>query len=237
MRKRYLVLILTSLFSSIICYINNEEVFLNANKFFHEQQFQEALELYDSLPRHGWAVYCNKACCFFQLGNYVQAMLYWQRALKNGGHSYSAIIEEYCLRASQQLNTQYKGLNWKDSCYFASKKIPLGFWQILFLSMLYALFLCYLLSPKKFTWIIYFLLVSTVLLLGILLFRYQMTDKQRVIVLEPSALYAGTDTSFSKVIDVPRGLILSAIQRHEEWAKVDCQGKVGWINIDTVEFI
>ncbi len=236
-RKSYLVLILSSLCWYVTCYVNNEEVFLNANKLFHEQQFQEALQLYDSLPQHSWAVYYNKACCFFHLDNYVQALVYWQRALKNGGYSYKALIDDYCLRAREKLNVHNACSSWNDSLYCATKKIPLFFWQFLFLMMLYALFFLYLSYPSMSLWRFFSLLIMTLLLLSILIFKHYYAHKQSVIVLEPSALYAGMDSSFSKVIEVPKGSMVSAFSRYKDWAKVYYHGKVGWINLSTIEFI
>ncbi len=237
MRTKYLFLILSFLCGYMTGYVNNEEVFLNANKLYHEQQFQEALQLYDSLPQQSWAIYYNKACCFFHLGNYVEALIYWQRALKNGGHSQKAFIDCYCLSASEKLNVHNSVIGWQDSLQCATKKIPLFFWQLLFLMMLYVLSFLYLFYPGLSVWKFFSVLSIAVLLLSLLIFKHYYSHKQRVVILEPSALYAGMDTSFSKVIEVPKGLMISACSSHKDWVKVNYQGKVGWINLSMVEFI
>lgn len=230
------LLILISFIVVSTGYVNNEEIFLNANKRYHEQQFQDALQLYDSLPQQGWAVYYNKACCFFHEGNFVQAIKYWQKALQSGGHSHKDLIETYCLRAAQHLSIQYE-YDWKNRLYLLTQKIPQFFWQLLFLFLLYTIILLFIGFRRMSSGIMVLLACLIVFTMSIMIFRYYYDHRKLVIVVQPSSIYAGRNSSFSQVNEIPKGALVCASDENKEWLKVCYRGKVGWIESSEIEFI
>jgi len=67
---------------------------LKANTLYDKKEYAEAVQVYDSIDKKEKlpVVFYNKGNCFFKLGKYVDAIIYWNKALKQCFYSQRAAI-------------------------------------------------------------------------------------------------------------------------------------------------
>ena len=71
---------------------NNEELFLQANQQYDAGNYAQAIEIYESIAPHGRGVDYNLGNCWYQQGEYAQAIACWLRAQRGASRNEQASI-------------------------------------------------------------------------------------------------------------------------------------------------
>ncbi|MBS1987258.1 hypothetical protein JST99_04975 [Candidatus Dependentiae bacterium] len=74
--------------------LQDQELFLQANRLYQQQQYQQAEQRYCALQDKGYAVWFNLGNCAFRRCNYPQAYAYWLRAQREAPCSMQSVLEQ-----------------------------------------------------------------------------------------------------------------------------------------------
>lgn len=224
---------------------NAQETFLQANKYYKENEMVKALDLYESIAHKGHAVWFNMGNAHFELGNYVLAMLYWQKSKVGASAKQLILIDSYIAQARSRQHLLVPESSLKDRLYDGIARsmndVPLLFIQWCALAAWYIFFAMFFIFFRR-----YFSIpvrnVMTVFFLGIILVPIAIKSREhtlvRALVVQPDvALHAGPNNNYHVLARL--GLADDIILEHNagDWCKV-CKGNLdGWIPAKSISTI
>lgn len=90
------MIVILAVFWASLCAaaVEDQELFLQANTLYQQQQYQQAEQQYLALHDKGYAVWFNLGNCAFHRCNYPQAYAYWLRAQREAPCSAQAELEQ-----------------------------------------------------------------------------------------------------------------------------------------------
>ncbi|MBD3273198.1 hypothetical protein GF385_02490 [Candidatus Dependentiae bacterium] len=241
------LLVLNFLILNVFAKQNYQEIFLQANDFYRQGEFQTAYNLYKKIKNPSMEVNYNLGNCAYKLNDFGYAMLYWKRAEKDWGFFNRTELLENINILRQKLfgkespkSKLFEYLSFYKN-YFLSlvRSAPLFSMQILFLifwiiSFLYIRFLFK--RNKRFLIYILFVFIAT---LGVLLvLRYNLDFKNYGIVVSKNAeILSGPGDSFQKLGVLPETSQVRIQRISDDYYKIKFQRLTGWINQEDVEKI
>jgi len=178
--------------------VNYQEMFLKANKFYKEGEFQSAYDLYKKIEIKSSQLHYNKGNCAYQLGKYGYALLYWRRAERSWGLFNRAELLDNIALLKHKINKSkpYKNITLlflkkmkryvssllRSTSLFSFQLLFLIFWVFLFL------YLRYLYKNKQ--KIIIAILFFLIALFGTLLvIKYSLSCYQRGVVIKNNVFH------------------------------------------------
>jgi tetratricopeptide (TPR) repeat protein len=229
-----------------------QEVFLRANKLYKEGAYENALEAYNSIQDKGAAVWYNSGNCLYKLGNYIDALVAFKRALLNASYKQRTVIKHNIEQTLLALNVSSKVVDSRfrvlqvviDFTKWLTAMTSLLFLQLLFLFLLYATFFCvwYLQrSQTKSRIIIGILGTMTTCSAIALIVKYDDTLFTHGIVTHNQAsIFVGPDKKYHMVATVGLADELIILEKSTDWYKVK-KGRLlekdhllGWIPAEYV---
>lgn len=219
-----------------IAYATSQELFLRAADAYKKGNFSQALTIFTSIENKGAAVWYNIGNTYYQMNEYVAALIAWKRALKCNGAYLSAGINANSKQVYEKLNLMESDNYWHWAINNINK-FSLYFWQIIFICSLYGLLLLLYMVTKKKWWMIGLcLLITNGAGVGLLLCWYTM-NVQTGTVIKETFLVAGNDEQFSKIGTLKPGQEVSIKGENESWCKVTVDNQIGWVLKNNIEFI
>jgi tetratricopeptide (TPR) repeat protein len=214
---------------------NMQEAFLQANIAYNAGKVQAALKLYKSIEPKGSAVFYNMGNCYFKLGSYPKAIVYWRRAQKNASSRDISTLEQYIIRAYQAQNATYKqswGARFHMSIIRCGSMCSLFILQIIFLCCLWALFILGPTLIKQSRYIVLILLsASTVAVACVGVFNYRFQEYPYGIVTKNViSVYAGPGRDYARLMEARALDEVRIYQKRDGWLKVRIdQCGYGWV--------
>jgi hypothetical protein len=221
---------------------SDEELFLRANKYYEQKDYDNALISYDMMTKKGRAVLYNMGNVCFHKGDYAQALVYWSRA------QIGTTLQEYNLIARNKehvltlLGKQSDAPLKYRLFQLLNEALPyvsLFFLQLFFLMCWYLLFLLMRANRLKFKKMILgflcFLIVTSGVGLGV---HYSNQCAQNgVVVKRESQLFAAPDKGFHALCPVVYADNVTIKEMREGWYKVGYADMIGWVEADVVQII
>jgi tetratricopeptide (TPR) repeat protein len=246
--KKYKNLLLLFFFTTTIFGIQNrQEVFLQANNFYKDGNFQSAYELYKKIPNPGAKLNYNLGNCAYQLKDYGKAMLYWKRAEKDWGFFGRGELLQNIELLKQKIvgsqidESEYLSFFKSSKRYFISllRSAPIFGFQILFL---FFWIICFLyirfLFKKKHKFLIYILFILMAFSGGFLVVRYSLDFKNYGIVISKEInILSGPGDNFQKLGILPQTSQIRVQTSSGEYYKIKFQRLIGWVSQKDVEKI
>ncbi|HML19648.1 MAG TPA: tetratricopeptide repeat protein [Candidatus Dependentiae bacterium] len=224
-----------ALCSLYICAGTIQEKFLQANVAYQEGQVQQALALYDAIEPKGPAINYNIGNCYFRLGDYAQAILFWTRAQKNASWRDFSKLDSEIDRAYALLAIPREiPFVSRIAQFFTRICSPCSLFalQILFLICWFAVcwYLPSLYRRKKYS-VLSFLFVIVVSL-GLLLYvkhcsciSYALVSKNSI------SVYAGPGHDYAPLTEAKILDSVRIVERRNEWYKVYIRRcGYGWVD-------
>lgn len=228
---------------------NYQEMFFKANELYKEGKYQQAQELYRSIPNPGPHVHYNLGNCAFKLGHPGYALVHWRRAEKNWGlfnrtELLNNIAQVKKLHKNQEpeqetpvirMKNNINGI--KEAIISLGRAMPLFMLQLIFL-LLWALSFWYLryLYRKRLKAII-ILLFAANLFWGVLLaIRYNFEYREHgIVVTKQTDLMSGPGKSYQVLNTLPETTQVLIKGSSDGFYKVKTKGIIGWINKTALE--
>ena len=217
-----------------------QKAFAHANNLYDQKKYEEALQRYGLIDKKGSAALYNMGNCAFQLQKYVDAIVYWRRALKNCSYKNRADIEYNIAMAYKKFGyvSQKTFLSrLGESIYDFTSIFSLLWLQILFLFFWFMFFVSWLWLQRFRVFAFVFLLSLNLFIGAFLLVRYRYLQYSVAIVKDATTLFSGPDSNYHKVGDVRAADQVRIKEKFGEWYKAKNNGLVGWIKSEKVEII
>jgi hypothetical protein len=171
----------------------------------------------------------------YQKGDYAKACCLWQRACAVGGNAtVRKNAEHNCRCAYKKLGLEAPVLPWWRNLSASCARLPLFFFQLLFLLFLYgALLFIYKGRRQRITRARSAVLFTcAVVLSGLLLLNRSLSDARvlGVVVQDQQLLYAGPDSDYPERGYLTRGQTVELCSIRGEWYKIRSSAReIGWI--------
>jgi len=242
--KRLIITGLFTLIAGLLMAHSFDGLFKEANKYYTDNNFRKALELYDSIEESGYrsaSLYFNMGNAYYKLEDYPKAILYYEKA-KLSDHRSEDI----------QFNLELANLNTIDKIdpipeififslwnnmihYFRSTH-----WAIVAIVFLWTfLSLVFLVLTTRNMLLRKIFIPVSLLLMFILVFSFFATIKTYqtetrnnfAIVMEPTVyLKSAPEDNSTDLFIIHEGLKVEVVEFFDEWSKVKLSdGKIGWI--------
>ena len=220
--------------SSFLSANKYDELYHKANKLLKTEQYQDALELYESLTPQGPVTYYNTGIALYHLQQYAQALSVWEKSEQHASAKLLKKIQYNKNKAYKKLGLEYKE-DWRSFFMMLQSYCSLLILQILFLVTWFGFFGT---GYIRFTYNkrvrLFLLLIS--LLCGLLLaIKYWVYESQWAIVITPQTkMFAGPNKEFDTLAELKEGERVKVVQKEDSWYKIKYHKAYGWIESDTV---
>lgn len=256
MRKKFLLLpvLLVFMVGGAACFPVSadtggfQEKFNQGSQLYEKGRYSEALSLYldiENTTPH-WKLFYNMGNCYYKMGDYVRAKVYYLRArrLKPFEPSILKNIDIVDKRFSDRIAEEKPDFLTRAALRIESIiSVNLVSAALLVLVFILNLFIFLLLKKGKSRFRLYgvsFSLVITLLIGGYHIYR---TGKQNVrdtavILKEDSQLRSGPGENNTILFKVNPGLKVKIIEKSRDWVQVSASSQVaGWLQEDRLERI
>lgn len=221
---------------------NNEEFFLQGNKYFEEKDYEKAFVAYSMIDKKGAAVLYNMGNCLFHLDDYVQALVYWLRAEKYAsGEQYNNILRNKGL-AFLKLGKQKKQCWWQQNTNFIVTQLP--FFSYLFLQLLFLLcwwiFLWELHRKKKRLASILFSVLGLCMIIVLTVYNRSYGEKENkggLVVKKDAHIFAGPHKDFQIISSVEYADYVCIKEARIGWYKIEYDCTIGWVEENVIQVI
>ncbi len=210
----------------------NHEVFREACECYAQQKYSQASQLYEKITDKSPEIWFNMGNCAYKNSNYLDALIFWNRAQKLGSADVIAASTRNIPHAQEKLTL---------SPQKAATRLPYNplLLQILFFCT-FSVFLIsnrWLWKTKKF--ILLAALSVSLLAVGIMSYSAykHATTLQGIITREDAALYAGPHTGYHQLGTLSQGIMVTIMSQKQGWKKITRDGMSGWIENDKIEVI
>lgn len=209
-----------------------QELFLQANQLYEQQEYAKAQQRYEQIPQKSPAVWYNLGNCAYHTGKELEAILYWKRAQKNG----NAALKADCLYNCQSISKKI-GIPTHENDLIST--IPPLALQILFFSTFSVFLVMHRHLWKKKRMIALAFLCGFCAVIGGLTYATYRAGRQihALVMHDESVLYAGTDDQFHQIAIVPKGSEVVILARKSGWKKIAWAGLHGWVQEKMIEEI
>jgi len=250
-----LFMVITFVLTSMLFGKNNEEIYLQANEFYKNGNYDQACQLYKQIDNPSAQIYYNMGNCAYKLGNYGYALLYWKRAEKNWGLfnredlTYNLrLLERQLFEArnkgedsdSAKLNElKFTAYLIKSQLYSTAQSIPLLALQIIFLFLWILLFLYkrYLYKKqKKIIIVILFILLATSGAMIALKYSINLHEKA-IVITKQATVFSGPDRTYQEIGIIPEATEVIVKKASGAFSKIKRKRMVGWVDSKTIEKI
>lgn len=228
MRLKQFVLSGVLLIVSNVC-VAGQEIFLTANQHYEKQEYQQALDLYESIARKGRAVWYNMGNCNYKLDHLTDARVCWRRS-QNCATSLESEDIAYNIDVVQnRIGTMRQSCSTDSLRSYAKTWSMLGL-QLLFLVLWIQFFLLGALYRTYGRAIILSSLLCGTAFTGTLIrFKYKALRARTAVVADSSlTLFAGPHSGFHNVGSVPQAAEVCLLDERDDWCKICYNGTVGW---------
>jgi len=236
-----IIILLMNLFA-VCLYANQEEYFLQGNKYYKEHAFKEALEAYQKIENKGPAVLFNMGNCYFNLDDECQAIAQWLRADKQGSWDIHKKVDHNCGLAYKKMGKEYsKSVMYTGGCLFvrAVNVLPLLWWQLLFLCVwIFAIIGIVNAALRRRWWRIAGLLFLVCSIMICFVIRYKSTACEYALIIgKEVAVRTGPSDDYGIIATAQCLDEVDIIEKHEDWLKVRNKVLSGWIHVNNIAII
>lgn len=238
--NRFLFFVLAC--SSVLSARNNQELFLQANQAYDQEEYVRALNMYESIERKSPAILHNMGNCQYQLKRFPDALLCWQRAKKEAPHSLFTAAQHNSDIVRKQLGAVHEQGGVAvvfNFLKYQSARLPLFVWQLLFLCIWFiGIFLGSFFFVKRRFFLFSILSMLTVICAIPLGVKYCMAQEKMGIVKNANTfVFIGPNDRFSAHTTLDQAREIEILHTHDGWHKIRCNNGIGWVPVDTVTVV
>lgn len=210
------------------------EDYLRAQQLAANNQFQEAVILYDTMMHPGFNVFYNKGICLYKMGKYVQAFCAFKKAYTYATRTNYKDVKTALHESAHKGGFEYK-TNWKNILYETQFYIPLLVIQIgyLLLVMLLAWYILYKPFSYKSSVLITVGLLYTVYV-GLM---WRISTRFEGVIIVPAHVYTGPGREYQAYTSFAVGTVVNVDKKEKSWYKVKGLQNSGWVEDTTVHII
>lgn len=221
---------------------HTEEIFLQANNAYDQNDLKKASELYASIKNKGEAVWYNLGICYYKQERWVDALHCFLQAERQA--SWDSFFDiEYALAQVRtklghtQQETMLSGIT------YSLKKIASSYslfaWQTIFIIVWILMIVNFVLFYRKKNYFIVGILLFFALVAGaLLMIKYMLLyEKQAIVNASNVTVLLGPDDQFSTIGSVSLGQEVAILMHEDGWYKVQYNAHRGWLRKDNLTIV
>lgn len=247
MKKLFFTLFL---FQITLVIFANENDFSQAEKLYQDEKYAEALKIYQSSLNENEisaVTFYNMGNCYFKLGDYVNALLYYEKSYKYNPSQEDVVMNMEITRSritdkSEEMSSGVSGwfyqiVNTRGADYWTYLSIVLSVAGSVFLFLMYFSSSTSLKRMSLATAFVayFFMIVFTIFS------YYQISyynNEDHALISESNAEVRSEPNDKSKaVFIVPGGMKVKILSEKEDWTEISLNNNVGWIKSEWVKKI
>ena len=212
---------------TLLCYADRkQEDFLQAQNLAHNEKYQEALVLYDTILKPGFLVWYNKGVCLYQLEKYSDALIAFKKAKLYADRSNYKMVEQAIDQIAQRGNYSLS-YSWQDTVARTIYYIPIWMIQILFFVML--IIIVWYLLVIKITWKILILFILTSFQGVYVGLVWYVRNQSHGVIISSATGYSGPGKEYQPYTTFPVGSVVNVDKKEKNWYKIKSLKSSGWV--------
>lgn len=216
-----------------------QEMFLQGNQAYEQQDYQGAIAQYGSVNAKGPALWYNLGNSYYRAGDKVQAVICWRRSQINSRRDVWLMAQKNCELIYDLWNIDlYPSVTKRIVLWFDGTlgRVSLLWYQLLFL-LLWIITIGggWTLYKKRYLISVSVLAVLLVCMTGLLAMKYYITEQRVGIVLDKASLHAGPDQTYHVVGESKMGMQVVIKKERNNWYYVYDNLLSGWVSKDACE--
>lgn len=221
---------------SVMCLATEQEAFLQGNKLYRAELYQEALNKYERVSCKGPAVWYNIGNCLYKLGIFSYALAAYKSAYIGATLLQRAAIDHNIGRVCVRMGIEKSELlNYRVQEEIVNKVsgVPFFIWQLLFILILFGAVHALKKRNESVHYKVLFVLMVVFIgmVISILFLHYTNIGKLSGIAVKPEVIvYAGPGTGYDIRAQVSMGSQMDIIVAKDDWYKIVFNGTKGWVN-------
>jgi len=236
----YKYFLFTCIWAFLICNGNDEELFLRANKYSEQQEWEQSLDLYKSIKQKGSLVWYNMGNCCYRLKDYAEALVYWKRSQQAASRIVYAQSKQNQRILARQLNKEASvyWVQWFHEFFvYNLLGISLLFLQILFLFCWVILFFLQRYQGKKF----FFAALVVMMLNGLvglgMIVKYKQTDKIGIVITDNANVFTGPSQEYHLLNRLNKVDQVTIQGIKPGWYKIKYAAGTGWVTATAIQVV
>lgn len=212
-----------------------QEKFLQANAAYQEGRVRQALALYDSIEPKGTAVYYNMGNCYFRLGDYPSAVLFWMRAQKNASWRDFSTLENEIDYAYTLLSIPRENSFVSRIALFVMRVSSLcSFLVLQMLFLMCWITLCWYLPSlytRKRYWLLCVWFIGVVCLVLVMYAKHFSRIPYAIVTKNSISVYAGPGHDYAPLTEAKMMDLVRIVEQRDKWYKVYVRRcGYGWVD-------
>ena len=224
-------------FVSMPCFASKyQEAFLKANNLYQQKSYKQAFDLYQSIRNKGPATWFNMGNCAYNMGDYIDAIIYFEKAKKNTSLARRkdidfnlAIVYDRLGIAKEKTNQTYLYDIFNMFSLFLLQMFFLFFWFVFFISFVFIKRLRLLVLSSALFFSFLFSLV--------LFFKYRSINYPLAIVKSSASMFTGPNQKYHQIAEISAADKVVVQKIDKNWYKIKSNGVNGWVSAENIEII
>jgi tetratricopeptide (TPR) repeat protein len=242
-RKKYVTFLFLQSFAVLGIFAGEgQELFLRANKYYVEKDYDNALKTYDMIAQKGSAVFYNMGNCYYNKHEYAYALVCWSRAEVGANNDEYKLIQHNKERAFAALGKQKKQQWWWHIVEFLQSSLPdISLFVLQFFFLLCWSFFIIAMRKKQTGYkkimrgVLSFCIVICAVSLG--MHYIQDAIHSAIVVKKDAQLFAGPDKSFHILSPIAYADHAAVKETRTGWHKIKYADMIGWVESDVIQVI
>jgi len=244
-----LILIVLAVMTSMGFADHNQYLFEQGNKFYQQEQYEEAVKSYESILHNGyenWALYYNLGNAYFRLGKLGKAIVNFERAYRLNPDNEDVLFNLNLAKMRAVDNIPVSPLTeWMQKVKYAMSMSAIIWLTFGFYFLLAILISMRILLRQRF-WqrLAKILLVPVVIILLVMsslfyLRAHEETSvKYAILLIEKTDVLGSPEESGTVLFSLHEGVKFKVETYNDGWARIRlANGSVGWVKKDVFEII
>jgi tetratricopeptide (TPR) repeat protein len=213
---------------------DSAELFFQANQYFEQGNFDQAVDLYDQIKEPLAEVLMNKGIAYFNKKQYAEARLAFAQAQKKADGILYFQIDGY----QRELDKKLDDVSKKNLAkYFIDilYSFPNSLYHVIiifcFLGIISAILKRKPLKKIITLYVLFFIFSCA------WMYQCRLKSQQIAVVMKEADLYAGPDLLFLKKTVIPLGKVLRVLEEKNNMMHVRTNKEQGWINVENIKLI
>lgn len=242
-RKKYITFLFLQFFAVLGIFAGEgQELFLRANKYYGEKDYDNALKTYDMIREKGSAVLYNMGNCYYNKHEYAYALVYWSRAEADASSDEYKAIQHNKERAFAALGRQKKQAWWWHMVEFLQS--PLSDVSLFVLQLFFLLcWSFFIVTVRKkqtgYKKIVRGFLSFCIVICALSLSVHYAQDAihSAIVVKKDAQLFSGPDKSFHILAPIAYADCAAVKETRAGWHKIQYADMIGWVESDVIQVI
>ncbi|OQX85453.1 hypothetical protein B6D60_07790 [candidate division KSB1 bacterium 4484_87] len=244
----FILMIMTIMISPVFA-DHNQYLFEQGNKFYQQEQYENAVKNYESILQNGyenWALYYNLGNAYYRLGRLGKAILNFERAYRLNPDNEDVLFNLNLAKMRAVDNIPVPPLTeWMQKVKYAMS-MSVIVWLTVGLYFLLAILISMRILVKKKFWrrlakislvpiIVGLLLMSSLFYLRV---HEETSVKYAILLVEKTDVLGSPDQSGTILFSLHEGVKFKVESYNDGWARIRlANGNVGWVKKDVFEVI